>query len=240
MEIYFKEPRLDLSHGGELFVRFAARLGYVLLIALAVVMFFSDLEALRWTSIIFSLFLLDRRMHIDQGEIRLRYLKGEKTNIALALIPRAYAFLNTAFRKSLMTGEDFSLLLLSLLANERDVKEALKRLDVLPKEFSAKAALALQEPAPPKNREETITLIESVAKDAYKVARETNEKFIHSRNLFLGLYNQKRPAVSRIFSLFELRAGDLKEALLFGRYAKSMAGIRRGAAHLGGIGRAAG
>lgn len=235
MNIYFKEPCLDLSAGGDIFVRSVSRLSYVLIVAITVVFFFSDLEALRWLSIVFLFFTLDRVIHLGEGEIALRELKGENVNIAMALTPRAHAFLNAAFRRSLAVSEDFSLVLLSFLASERDTKEVLKRLDVSPKEFAAKITDFVSRDVLPANRADLLSNLEDVARGAYVVALETNEKFIHPRNLLLGLYKNKYPAVYRIFGLFNIRFEDLKEALLFGRYAKSMAGIRRVPAHLGGF-----
>src|SRR5437667_878295 len=124
-KVYFKESRLDLSGTGEFFVRFVSRSFYIVLSVLTFLLLFSDIHRLKWTGILFGLFLIDEAIHFGEGERDLVELDRENANVASALTAPAYNAISYAFRKSSLTGEAFNLLLLRALIDGKEAQEAL-------------------------------------------------------------------------------------------------------------------
>lgn len=238
MEIYFKDSRLLLSAFGEALVRLIAYTTYIFLGAAAFLMFFSDLSFLQWASLLLGFFLFDRLLHAGKGEKTLGELKGKQINVAEAMTPGAYRLLSHAFRKSLMTGQDFHFLLFSDLVRRKDIREALVRLDVPLKEFFDKLheygsdALILKEK---KNKQELFKSLKSVSLIAYENAVKTGERYIEPRNIFPAVAAGKNVSVTKLLNLFDVSPESISDAIVFSRYATKISRFRYFPNVLGGF-----
>ncbi|MBI4033969.1 MAG: ATP-dependent Clp protease ATP-binding subunit [Candidatus Brennerbacteria bacterium] len=241
-ELFFKEPRLALTKGGEFLTRLVAYSFYIALTAAAVLLLFSDLSPLKWLAVLITLFLIDRAIHLGEAEKSIREISGgEKINLAEAVTPAAYRLLNHAFRKSLMAHEDFHLSLLRALIMRGDVREALKRLSISADECLGKVEEYLER-SKKYDRKEIANLVEKLVVAAYENAVRTGEKFIEPRNLFVALCSAPEgapsggnPRIAKLFELFDITQKDLEEAVVFGRYRRIFARVHRLPAVLGGF-----
>ena len=235
MALYFKEPRFYLTRPGEFLVRLVTYSFYVVLVAITLLLLFSDISFLRWSAVLFVLFLIDRLIHFGEAERSLHSFKGEKINLASAVTPAAYRILNHAFRKTLLVNQDFYLILLKELIHWKDVRAALKRLSISPGEYLQKIEEYLEKPAKKLKRTELLSLIEALIIAAYQNAMRTDEKFIESRNIFVALISVKDTNLIKLFELFNITATDLEEVVVFGRYRKLFSRVHRLPSVLGGF-----
>jgi ATP-dependent Clp protease ATP-binding subunit ClpA len=230
----FKEPRLSLSAPGEFLVRLVSYSSYAVLIAVTLLCIASNIQLLQWPSVLLALFLIDRALHIGKGERTLAELARTKTqNIAYAMAPATYRVINHTFRKSRAVSTNWYLVLLLELTQRRDVRESLRRLDVPPDEFAARATEHLR--TGEAGKEATLERVEALMTTAYASAAEMGERFIEPRNLFVALALTPDPALAKVFELFDLDPTDVQEAAIFGRWRASVAGLRRLPAVLGGF-----
>ncbi len=233
--LFYREPRLLLSAFGEFVTRLTAYSAYTLLTVATVFLFVSDSRALHNAAVLLALFLLDRFSHRGDGERAIAELKGTKKNVALACTPNAFRIINYSYRKARMLGKSFHLLLLQELLECGDIKELLDRLSVDRRAFHEKLESALKGSVPKTKKEELLKAIESLAVIAYENAATTGEQYIHSRNLFVALSEIGDPAVAKIFDLFELSPAGLREAVIFGRWKRTLFGLKGLPLALGGF-----
>lgn len=230
----FKEPRLSLSAPGEFLVRLVSYSSYVVLAAIALICVASNVPMLQWFFALIILFLVDRALHIGHGERTLAELARASTqNIATAMAPATYRVLNHTFRRSRAVSANWYLVLLLELAERRDVRESLRRLDVSPDEFAGRAAEHVHRGEA--GKEATLERVEALMVTACASAVEMGERFIEPRNLFVALALTQDPTLARVFELFDLDPADVQEAAIFGRWRASVAGLRRLPAVLGGF-----
>ncbi|MCP6720084.1 MAG: ATP-dependent Clp protease ATP-binding subunit [Patescibacteria group bacterium] len=227
MVLYFKEPRFYLTKPGEFLVRLVTYSFYIVLVAVTLLLLFSDVSSLRWLAVLFTLFLIDRLIHFGEAERSLPNLKGEKVNLASTITPAAYRVLNYAFRKALLINQNFYLVLLKELIYRRDVKAAFRRLSVSPEEFIQKIEEYLEKPVKKFRRAELLDLIETLIISAHQNAVRTSEKFIEPRNIFVALCSVKDTSLIKLFELFDITVTDLEEVVVFGRYRKLFARVHR-------------
>ncbi|MFH1193328.1 MAG: ATP-dependent Clp protease ATP-binding subunit [Candidatus Jorgensenbacteria bacterium] len=234
---YYREPRLSLSSTGEFFVRLASYCAYLVVVLAGGLFVLSDLSYLRSVGVFTALFLIDRLFHAGQGEKTLAELKGERVNVAEAATPAVFRTVNYALRKSLALREGFHLTLLRELAEQREIKESLRRLSVDPAVFAERVEkhLAGSVSAAAPEKEEILKQAEALMIGAYHVARATDERFIEPRNLFAALTAVGEPSLAPIFDFFNISTEDVTEAVIFGRWAKRFSRLRRIPAVLGGF-----
>lgn len=222
---------------GEFLTRLVAYSSYIGLTAGVILLFFSDLSSLRWFAVLAALFLIDRILHLGEAERSIRDLDAageEKINLAEVLTPAAYKIINHAFRKSLMVGQNFYLLIFKELIMRRDVREALKRLSVPFGECLDRAEEHLEESERP-GRPELLNAIEKLIVESYGNAMRTDEEFIEPRNIFVALSRTGDKKIGELLELFNLTEKDLEEAVIFGRYGRLLARVHRLPAVLGGF-----
>ncbi len=220
----------------EFLIRLVSYLSYVVLSAGTLILLFSDLNSSKWLAILIALFLADRLRHFGEAEKHLNELKGENVNLASVLTPAAYKTINYALRKSLLTGQNFHLVLFQQLLKRGDAREAFRRLDIPFNEFDSKLAGFLNGISPVKvERAELLKSTETLIIAAYKIAIATNEKFIEPRNLLAAIPLGGNSEVLKLFELFNLEGLDIQEAIIFGRFGRYFSGVRRLPAVLGGF-----
>jgi len=244
MDFYFKEPRLYLNIFSRRAVRMIVWVVYILLIAATFGFLFltSGLDRSRWLGILLALFLIDRLLHFNQAKYHLSEIKkiyterSRSINLADYLTPVAFNLIEDAFSRAILIGGDFNLLLLKELLAGRDIQEALQRLEVSLPEFSQKLDEYLQASVEQRSRtQELLTQIEKLILAAYQEAISTRENFIEPRNILVVLAGGDNPILAKLFNLFSLSPDDLREALIFGRYRRTLAGLKHLPATLGGF-----
>lgn len=225
-----------MSTLGEFLMRLITRAFYIVFAAtIFVLVFSSNVQYLNWLGILGGFFLIDRLIHLGEGEKSLNELKGEKINLALAVTPGAYNLLSLAFHKALVTRRSFYLTFLRVLIDRREIQEALKRLDVPAKDFMKKNDEFLLASSEIQNREEILRMIEVLTREAYVNASALKEKFIEPRNFLVALAGLNLPEISKLLDLFDVKADDLQEAIIFGRFRGFFRTISRLPSVLGGF-----
>ncbi|KKU94524.1 MAG: Negative regulator of genetic competence ClpC/mecB [Candidatus Jorgensenbacteria bacterium GW2011_GWA1_48_13] len=225
-----------MTRGGEFLTRLAAYTAYALTAASAVLLFFSEITKMRWLAVLLTIFLVDRLIHLGQAEKSLNELKSENVNLAEALTPGAHKVLSRALRKARIVRQNFHLVLFKELLRERDVLEALTRLDVSPDEVLAKVEGELEGAKTPESHGEILKKMENIVLAAYENALRTKERFIETRSIFVALGTVKDDVnIAKIFGLFEVASLDLEEAIILSRFRRKFSRLRRPPSVLGGF-----
>lgn len=246
-EIFFRDARFQFGAVGEFFVRGCAFLTYAVLIGATILLFAVEADSARALGVLFALFLIDRLLHLHEGERALGELKEGSVNVRQALTPSAYRVFRKSFRRARAEGKNFPLVFLKELVRRSDIKESLRRLGVSPDLFAKEVddALAAEEQAKPTeggspepqsgSREELLKEAEALAVRAFYAARVTEERFVEPRSFFAALAAHSRAPLPSLFGLHEISAEDAVEAVVFGRFRKTFSGLRRLPAVLGGF-----
>lgn len=233
--LYYREPRLLLSAFGEFMTRLAGYSVHALLVVSVAFLFVSESRPAHYAALLISLFLLDRIAHRREGDRTLVELKGDRKNVARACTPDAYRAVSYAYRKARMVKKNMYLLLLQELIGQREIKEVLRRLSVDERALHARIELVLAESESRASREELLRALESLAVLAYGNAASTGEAFIHVRNFFVALTQVGDAATAKVFELFELSVTGVQEAVIFGRWKRTLLGVRGLPTALGGF-----
>ncbi len=223
--IYFKNNRIFLNRGEDFIVRLADYSFYIFLGAATLMLVMSGNLKLAALGILFSLFLIDRVLHIGEGEKSIMELKGKDINISYALTNDSVRILGYAIRKSKITKESFYLALLTALADRKDIKEILKRLDVDPEEFIKKTEAILGNKSNFTD-ESYAEVLNNLVLTAYENAILNNDEFIYPRNLLTAALDVKDGDLSRIFLASGLTKKDIELAVVFGKWRKIFGGLR--------------
>lgn len=210
---------------------------YALLVASVVVLFLSGAGPLQYLALLLSLFLIDRLLHVNDGERNLSEIGGRNKNLSEAVAPAAYRALSRAFRKSYIVGQNLRLLFLVELADRKDVREILKRLDVKADEFQNKALEFLEREGnvPSSSKTDNLADVANLTIAAYGSALKANERFIEPRNFLSALASTDDPILKTFFNLFNLEEKDIQAASVFGRFRRLFGHLRFLPAVLGGF-----
>lgn len=253
-DAFFRDTRFTLSTAGEFFVRLLGAVTYAGLLAFSGALLIAGTVSARALGVLFALFLIDRALHLRQGERALPELsakggsppdgrtgasggKETKVNVSEALTPAAHRVFRRSFRHALGAGRNFPLVFLKELADRSDIKESLRRLGVSPEAFMRMIdeLLASEEGKRVVSQEELMKEAETLAVHAFYAARATEERFVEPRSFFAALAAHRASPLPRLFGLYEIRAEDAVEAVVFGRFRKTFTGLRRLPAVLGGF-----
>lgn len=237
--VFVKDIRFDFPGPIEFAARLVIGVWYALLSVGTFFFLVSGSSHLFYFGVLGALFLLDRAFHRSQGEKTTYEVEAEENaNLAEALTPAAFHLLHRTFRKALVTKQDFHLLLLREISSRPDVGEALRRLDTDSNVFLGKVEEHLSksgEASEGITREAYLERIAEIVTFAFANARNTSERFIEIRNVFVGLAEVKDPSVAKILSLFDIELKDLGEAVIFGRWRTLNRGMKRLPAVIGGF-----
>src|SRR4030042_846898 len=197
--IYFSEPRLKISVMERMAARVIIYCVYTLLAATAVTFLLSDVKTFFWLGILAALFLAERLIHSGQADKslfdlkskRAAFFKNKRFNAAKYLTPGSLRILEHAMEKSLVTNNDFFLYLAKFLAENPDIHEGLIRMDVPVKEFEKKIDDLINENKKSGRqrvfRRDLTDKIGNLAKTAFGLSLNGQEKFIEPRSLFSAL-----------------------------------------------------
>jgi len=237
---YFYDPLLNLSLLGNSLVKISIYVVYAILAVSLPVLFFSDFLAFRWLGLLLSLFLIDRLSHFGQAEKSLSELKREpkkkKINLANYLTPKTHQVIMQAFLKSSVFKKDFHVLLLKELIEQETIKEIFKRLDISLKEFEEKLEGYLEQSKETAMKNDLKNFTEGLVMVAFQEAGLMGERFIEPYSILSALMAFPQPCFIKLLELFNLSAGDIREASIFGRYSSLFARLRQLPRVLGGFG----
>lgn len=240
----FFEPRFEMTHAGRLFVRVVFFSGCVILAAAGATFLLSDVQWLLWTGALLFIFLLDSLKHFGQANRSLYKLHQKsipaQANLADYLTPATFVILEYAFDRALLGG-NFDLFLLKRLLSRKDIQAGIERMDLNFKEIRDKADELLRESIEDKKyivegigvklKEE----MEKILRLALEQAVIADGQFIEPKDLFAALSYCDSAAVLRILQLFNIDAGDLRNALIFSRYKGAFSWRRRLPVTIGGF-----
>lgn len=239
MNFYFKEPRLRFTSAGEFLVKLVTYSTYAFLVAIVALFFIGDVAALQWTAILISLFLVYRAIHINRGDRTIKELKAKAkkkdVNLTHALTPSSHKLIDSSFRKALNLNKNFNLILIKRLISKSDIKEAFERLGVDTKELKEKIEKYQEKEEVQQNRDDLLSFITKLVIKSFYAADNTNEKFIHPRNLLVGAAKMDDPHTKKLLNLHNIEAWDIREAIIFGRYRSMFSKITRMPSVLGGF-----
>lgn len=215
-EFYFYDPRLEMTAGGRIIVRLVAGIAYGLAAATTVIFSFSDINWLQSAGWLLALFLFNKLAHLGKPEKSLARIRAGRLNISHYLTPASYRFLENAFDQAAVKGGSLSVNLLRRLADRRDVRISLKRLDAPVENFIAKLdeflkiARASKLAGPELKKEIAI-----VTATAFQAALARHGGAVEPKDLVAAVVQSTDPVVSRLLSIFNISEQDWRTALIF-------------------------
>ncbi len=243
IEFSFKEPRLEMTQPERFLIRLVFYSSYAVLIAAAITFLLSDIQSLFWSGALLTLFLLDQLRRLGKSDVLIQDRWGKRTNLAFYLAPSSYNILEYAFERALWAGGNFYLFLIKRLLDKKDIRDGLSRMDVNPEEMEQKideyleSSLKEQKFSGDKKeiKKRLLAEVEAVARLAFEQAVLADGPSIDPKDLFAALSYAPSDAVTRLFQLFNIGAGDLQNALIFSRYSWAFWWLRKLPATLGGF-----
>jgi ATP-dependent Clp protease ATP-binding subunit ClpC len=213
-EFYFDDPRLRMTIAGRALVRIVSYVSYlVLVVATAMFLLARDIPVLFYLGMFLTLVIVDLLVHRGEGDVPISELpKGGKVNVGETMNTAAFAMIERAADRSIITKKNFLLELAARLFELPQVQNVLQRLDVDPKAFKAKLDTLMEESVPGIAYAD---LIEPLAAHAFASAVGAGHEFITPADLFSALPGMDDESLDRLFSLFNIEEGDLERALIF-------------------------
>jgi ATP-dependent Clp protease ATP-binding subunit ClpC len=239
--MYFREPKLKLTAGGEFLVNVISWAAYLTLAVLALFSLFSDISQLKSLGAFLLIFLIDRTLHLNKGERNVKWLKekideGKEINISKAFTPSARKIISRSYRQALNLNKSFYIVLFkSLIEKDKSSAKTLKRLNISKKDFFNKLEENTKTQTKQLTKTNLLGSVSEIAQIAYLVAENTSEKYIYPRNILVALAEIKPPAIQKTMDFFDISSLDLREAIIFSRFRPAFAGIKRIPASLGGF-----
>lgn len=219
LEFYFKDPLFSLSIAGQLFVRIILAVLVIFVTAAAAVLLMSDLPRLFYAGLFLSLLVIDMALYRGKARFSLNQLpRRGKVNLAGFLAPASIECLAAAYQQALVFGGNFYLRLNRILLGQREVRNAVRRLEVNPDELLDKIEQVLAED---KTRELPAVLlqkIEHLVIEAALAAKRGVSRQIMPADLFAAEEKVEDKELSRIFNLFQINQQDLEDVTVFGRF----------------------
>jgi ATP-dependent Clp protease ATP-binding subunit ClpC len=221
-KLSFNDPRLRMTLAGRFFVRVVSYIAYLFFIAMAFTALISGIGQLRIFGLFLILFFVDRAVHRGEGDKPISELgqgtrgKGQGINIADVVLPVTFSVLERAFDRSSIARQDFYLEVVDRLADNPEIEEGLRRLDVEPKEFKGKLDELLEQGKGhgPATKGDLLLQVETLAMNAFRAAVEAGHNFVKPSDLFSALPRVGDEKIDHLFNLFSIDAGDLERALI--------------------------
>jgi len=235
LELYFADPRLNMSHFGRFLVRLVFYSNFGILATVCVLCLLSPLKWLFWLGVLLLLFVLDFLMHLGKADKSLRSQLYGKANLSSYVTPSAFSILEYAFDRSMLLGGNFYLYILKKLLERGEIRDGLRRMDVKLDDFRNKVDEALEASLSKKkdygSRDEHKEIlrqeIERILKLALKQAIDSHNRYITPKDIFAALSYCESHGVLRVLEFFSIDPGDLENALIFSNYYKSFNLFRR-------------
>lgn len=221
-ELFFSEPRLRMTVAGRLVVRVVSVIFTVLLVVATTLGLFSDVDWLRWLSVLLALFILDRFAHRREGDTPIpALLRRERVNVAAAVSPGITGPLERAYDRAVFQKTDLAAELARIFLENKEVQEGLLRLDLDPEELGQKLQeFVRSEGADTGDKHRDMG---KVLEAAFWAAAQNGHRFIKPIDIFSALPKMDAPAVQRLFEAYSIDDGDLERALIFSTAQKASA-----------------
>jgi ATP-dependent Clp protease ATP-binding subunit ClpC len=222
---------------GRLVVRAVGGASYLIFAAATAVFLFSEIRWIFWLGVLLGSFLIDRLVHIHDGERLLAELPERgRVNVRRCLSPAAFAVLEKAYDRCLITKHAYYLEVAKQLAGATEVREGLTRLDIKPDEFHHKLdGLLEQGTASPEKIARLHEQVGALAVAAFAEAAGNGHRFIAVGDLCAALPRMPDELLQRLFTAFDIAPDDLGQSLLFGELNRQFRGFRRLPTVLGGM-----
>ena len=225
-----------MSFVGRISVRVANYVMHLLLLAAAFTFLFSDLAWLRLSGILLALFLVDRAIHLKEGDRPISEMpKSGKVNVARHVSPASHSLLERALDRSLLGRRNFYLEMTSQLMGIREIRDGLKRLDVKPDEFREKLEELLAGEDGKKTAGEIRIQIEALMLEAMRNALADKQRFVEPNDIFSALPQLPDPLLKRLFGTFSLEAQDVSHAMVLVSLQRNYSRLRQLPQALSGI-----
>lgn len=215
----FDDPRFRMTIGGRFFVRLVNAISSLVFLALATVLVISKEAWLQGIGALLFLFLIDRLLHLKEGDCPLDELPhGGTVNVAECVSPRAFRVTERAFDRSTLKKGDILLESAKELIRLSEIQEGITRLDVSVKEFRDKLEEFGEESEVKRltSDDERDKALNQLMAAAFSKALDNHHRFVEPADIFSALGAMQQPALTRLFSMFSIESDDLSRAMLFG------------------------
>ena len=196
----------------------------IVILGVAVALLISSAPGLNWVGAFLVLTIGDYLIHFRSAHYKVSQLfsgRVPQNNVALCLNREALSTLTLALERAALTGENFHLILVSLLTEKDSVARALERLEVNVKEFKNKLAEEIEKTVGKEkiSREEFKELTRKLAIAAAYISKFHLEEEIGGESLFCAVTLVNIPQVKRILDLFSVSFDDINAAIVFAKFA---------------------
>ncbi len=211
------EPLLRMSALARFFVRLVEYATYTLLFVFCVAALFSDVTRLYAAGWLLLLFLGDRLLHIGEAEKTFTHLLPAMVCLEEYIPPTTLGILEYGVRRASTVSGSLSLYLLERLLTRNDVRAVFARMSVPLSSFEERlAALIVSRRAVPTLAlDATTEYLRSVLAAAFEVGVPSNSFSIEPRDLLAGLFIAGDADIAQLFGAYDVRAEDLRDAVLF-------------------------
>jgi hypothetical protein len=202
MKYYFSSDRLEMGAFGRFIVRFCVYVFYGALVSSTVVALFSELKFLNVLGIFFTLFLLDRCLHLNHGKEPLYHIpKKERVNLADYLAPSSFTVIEKSLEKSSFIGGLYVYWLIRQILETPEAYKALEREGLPVKDYLAKAINKIKEGTKEKeDKASKIVIIETVVAKAKEIAEGRRVNYIFPEDIFHALMSRSLNIGTDIFN----------------------------------------
>lgn len=217
INFYFDEPRLKMTVFGRSLIRIISFVFNFVFFVLTFTVFLSDITELKWFGFLFVLFWIDRLIHFqDADKLIEEVINKKEINLAQILSPAAYKIIEKAYEQSLILKKDFYILLGLKLLEEKEIQNALNRLDINFIDFKNKLEDFKDKKETEKISSADLRLkIENLLKSAFLYSLNHNEHFINLDAVFVGLFNLNIEPFNNLLNIFNLNSKQIEQAVLF-------------------------
>jgi len=232
LDIYYREPRLEMSVYGRLIVRIVSCVAYGIVISAAIIFSISDISWLRSLGFLLILFLLHRILKIGKSKKSLTKLPENKSiNSADYFSSSSFRIIEKAYEESIFKGNNFFLRLMRLLLAKDNIQKTLVRMDVDLKAFLSSINEEINKPAVRDDKSHIMKELEYLAIEAFHYAEKNNCSEVKPKDLFAGVIKLKDKKIMRLMNAFGIEEDDLENALIFGQFfggSRFLAGGKKG------------
>ncbi|MEX2033174.1 MAG: ATP-dependent Clp protease ATP-binding subunit [Candidatus Colwellbacteria bacterium] len=218
----FRDRLFEMSYAGRLTVR-VITYAWITIQVIATLIFlfrFSDIPWIFWLGALSALYLADRGLHRNQAAHSLREHHLDKGGLELYLTPKTKRALAAAYDKISILGGNFPLVLTRVLVEEKEVREVLSRMEINHKDFTAKTEeYANRKIGVREDLKRVRAQIEQLLLIAFD-QKKPDQRFIEPVNIFAALGHLRDENLNTLFNLFEIDAGELARAVVFGRLSR--------------------
>jgi ATP-dependent Clp protease ATP-binding subunit ClpC len=218
----FDEPRLKMSVLGRFLVRNISFLFNFIFFVGTIFIFIFKISQLYFLGILFLLWWIDKFIHLNDGLKTIREIINKKEiNLALVLDKEAYRIIEKSFDESLVFKKDFLEELFFILINYKEIENAIRRLNINPKEFKNKFKDLIEREKKEINKEEILQNIEALIKISFLYSLKNNQQFIGKESIFVSLFYLENSSLKNLLNIFNIKPEEIEKAILFETAKKS-------------------